>query len=38
MTGDEDFIKGRRELIKRGEGSIPHMYLDSVGKVTCRGG
>lgn len=30
----EQFLHDARRLIKTGEGSIPHMYLDSVGKVT----
>ena len=28
------FEERRREMIKNGEGSIPHMYLDTVSKVT----
>lgn len=31
---NEGFAGERRELIKRGEGCITHMYLDTVGKVT----
>lgn len=31
---DDHFTSERRELIKRGEGCITHMYLDTVGKVT----
>lgn len=34
MADDENFIIERRELIKRGEGCITHMYLDTVGRVT----
>lgn len=31
---DDNFVNQRRALIKRGEGCISHMYLDTVGKVT----
>ena len=31
---DDNFVIQRRALIKRGEGCISHMYLDTVGKVT----
>ncbi len=34
MANGEDFLEKCRELIKTGEGSISHMYLDTVGKVT----
>ena len=34
MNDDENFVKQQRDLIKRGEGCISHMYLDTVGKVT----
>jgi GH24 family phage-related lysozyme (muramidase) len=34
MSDDEKLGDKRRELIKRGEGCINHMYLDTVGKVT----
>ena len=33
-----DFESRRREIIKHGEGSIPHMYLYTVGKVTVAVG
>ncbi len=32
------FEERRREIIKAGEGSIPHMYLDTVGRVTVAVG
>jgi len=32
------FLSERRELIKRGEGCISHLYLDTVGKVTIAVG
>ena len=32
------FEERRRDIIKHGEGSIPHMYLDTVGKVTVAVG
>jgi len=38
MNNGEAFLSKRRELIKRGEGCIPHMYLDTVGKVTIAVG
>jgi GH24 family phage-related lysozyme (muramidase) len=34
MNDPDTFASRRRELIKHGEGSISHMYLDTVGKVT----
>lgn len=34
MSDTESFAGKRRELIKRGEGCISHLYLDTVGKVT----
>lgn len=34
MTNRKQLATRTRELIKAGEGSIPHMYLDTVGKVT----
>lgn len=34
MTKKKELAARTRELIKAGEGSIPHMYLDTVGKVT----
>ncbi len=35
MTNKKNELAARtRKLIKAGEGSIPHMYLDTVGKVT----
>ena len=34
MNETNNFIVKRRELIKRGEGCVTHMYLDTVGKVT----
>ncbi len=34
MSEIMDFKQTCRELIKRGEGCISHMYLDTVGKVT----
>lgn len=34
MANSKEFIAKRRALIKNGEGSISHMYLDTVGKVT----
>ena len=32
------FVEQRRKMIKEGEGCIPHMYLDTVGKVTVAVG
>ena len=32
------FVERRRAMIKEGEGCIPHMYLDTVGKVTVAVG
>lgn len=33
-TKSKELVARSRELIKAGEGSVPHMYLDTVGKVT----
>lgn len=38
MSDSEYFLNKRRDLIKRGEGCISHMYLDTVGKVTVAVG
>ena len=38
MSNTEDFLNKRRELIKRGEGCVSHMYVDTVGKVTIAVG